>query len=146
MSSSTPEPNQAPESLQEVLDLLKSKAKELLFCTAQRVPALQQEIQKLRIVAALYREMMPNALPDRDLYKEMNLLNRMMTGKDLEVEAERRQAEEDADRATERLKKNYGLNPQSANRIARAITAVVGGKNDGIDESEPQPIKPDALH
>lgn len=146
MSSSDQEQSPAPDSLAAVKELLKSKAQELLFAQPQRVPALQQELQKLRIVLGLFREIESGAV-EKDLYKEMNLLNRMMVGKDLEQEAERTRADESIAAAAARLRDGYGVSPQSANRIARVLGVVAGGMNDvGDDPDEPEPIKPDAVN
>lgn len=122
----------APSTLQEVQELLKTKAKELLFCQPQNISTLTQEIQRLRIVAALFSEI-ENRLQDPNLYKEMNLLNRMTTGKDLESEQIRRRADEEIEAAREKLERHYGVSPDSANRIARAI-ATVAGRNDIVEE------------
>jgi hypothetical protein len=145
MSNSDQEPNKGPSTLAEVLELLKTKAQELLFVQPARVPALQQEIQKLRIVASIFREI-EHSVNDRDLYKEMNLLNRMMVGKDLEQEAERRRADESIAAAADKLRDSYGVSPQSANRIARAISAVGGMSGPEPDPDEPQPIEPDSIN
>lgn len=137
--------NQVPDSLQEVQALLKTKAKELLFAQPQRVPALQQELQKLRIVLGLFREI-ESGIVEKDLYKEMNLLNRMMVGKDLEQEADRARADEAIAAAAGRLKDHYGINPASAQRIMRVLGSAVGGMNERDDSDEPKPVEPDILN
>jgi hypothetical protein len=141
--NSDPAQSPVPESLDDVLKLLKMKAQELLFAQPNRVSALQQEIQKLRIVASLFREIEGN-VSDADLYKEMNLLNRMMVGRDLDTEADRRKAEEHIIRTSQKLKDNHGMSPASAHRIAKVLGSVVGGNFDEPgDVPEPIDFEPD---
>lgn len=149
MSSNQEQPElpKPPNNLLEVQELLKSKCGELLFCLPQRIPSLQQEIQKLRVVARIYKEL-ESEVVDEDLYKEMNLLNRMTVGRDLESEADRRRADEEIASASEKLRSTYGVNADSAQRIARVIGAVAGrteiaGRDDDI---EPQPLGPADIH
>lgn len=136
-----------PETLQDVQALLKKKAQELLYAPPQHINEIQQEIQKLRVTAGIYREIADN-FSDPNLYKEMNLLNRMLTGKDIESEAEKRKIQRESSKASDKLRQNYGLDPESAQRIARVIQGVVGGEADDPaigNEPEPEPIGPDGI-
>jgi hypothetical protein len=135
-----------PDSLNDVKSLLKQKSKELLFAQPAKISFLQQEIQKLRVVYRIYREIEDNIVDD-DLYKEMNLLNRMTTGKDLEGDAERRDADLAIERAATTLREKHGLELGSANRIARII-GTVAGRRDIVGElsgDEPEPVDPARL-
>jgi alanyl-tRNA synthetase len=129
------------ENRDQVQQLLKKKACELLLAQPQQVPELQQEIQKLRIVHSIFKEI-ENDFNDPNLYKEMNLLNRMMVGKDLESEAQKQKSTREQEEAATKLKDSYGMSPEAASRVARVIASIVGGSQMEDLDDEPEPPKP----
>lgn len=95
------------------------------------VAELQMEIQRLRVVHMVLREV-ESSVFDPNTYKEMNLLNRMFTGRDLETEADKKDSAEKEAAASDKLQK-LGADAGQAQRIARVLNSVMGV---GVDNGE----------
>lgn len=109
---------------------------ELMGAQPREVPRIQREVQKLRVIRTILKELTMSSM-DPNLYKDMNLLNRMMATADLEGE-EDAQRDTDMARATEALKAR-NISPESASRIARVLHSLVNrDKAEAIPDNEPE--------
>ena len=126
-----------PQTVEEVTQRIKEKTGELLSAPPQHIPALTLELQKLRIAAMVLRET-ENGVSDPNTYKELTLLNRLMTGRDLETEAERQAAAAETDEA-EKVLERKGISPESARRILRVLSVIAPPSTGLSDEEPPEP-------
>lgn len=106
----------------------------MLSATPETIQTLTLDIQKLRVAVALLREQRDGAA-DTSIYKDMALLNRLITGNDLEGSATRQKQEEAIKGATDRLAER-GIGPDSATRIARVLSAVMAGGEKALEDDE----------
>lgn len=127
-----------PLTLEEARELLKNKSLELLECPVGKVAALTIQIQRLRVLVIILREV-ETGVSDANTYKEMTLLNKLLTGKDLESEASKEQQVEEEQKATARLEAR-GIAPESAQRITRILQSVMGATH---VEFKPDPTADD---
>lgn len=123
-------------SLEEAREQLRRKSLELLDAPVGKVAALTIQVQRLRVTCAILREV-ETGVTDANTYKEMTLLNKLVTGKDLESEATKEQQAEDEAAATARLEER-GIAADSAQRITRVLQSVMGARDVG-----PRPIDDD---
>jgi hypothetical protein len=91
---------------------------------------------------------------DPNAFKEMNLLNRMMTGRDL-GEDDPTDTQEDKDRekaSAERMAKKYGVSREKAGTFMRILNALTHSKEQGVEDElgrEPEltePPSPGGIH
>lgn len=133
-----PPPSEPVFSLQDASNLLRTKALELLGAGPARVSQLNVDIQKLRIICMVLREV-ELGVSDPNTYKELSLMNKMLTGKDLEVED--RQTAEDEAQATAALE-SRGIKADSAARMMRALTSIMLEKAAVLPDDEPDETEP----
>lgn len=139
--SSPPADDVAPPlTLDDAVEKLRLKVSELVTAGPARVSGLNVEIQKLRIICMVLREI-EMGVSDPNTYKELSLMNRMLTGKDLEAEAERQQTGIEETAATAALE-NRGIKAESASRILRALTSVLAAHDKGDDDDTEPPDPP----
>lgn len=125
---------EAPElDLEHAQQLLQQKTVALLKAEADTITGLTREIQKLRVICQMLREI-ETGTTDPNTYREMSLLNRMVAGHDLEAEAEKAKLQSDQG-LVERLE-GRGIRPDSALRIARVLQSVMMPKEDPVEEAE----------
>jgi hypothetical protein len=133
----------SPE-LAAVQKTLKAKLKELLHAEPSKIPGLTLELQRLRVAAMMITEM-DEGVADPATYKELNLLNRMITNADLEGDAARVESEADIASATKLLTER-GISRQSAQRITRVLTAAQSvpmvDAYEEPDELDPEQLPP----
>ena len=122
-----------PEFLRrkEVESQLRERINELLTAEPSKLPALTIEVQRLRVAVLLLREM-ENQITDQNTYREVALLNRLLSGKDIESEAEKKKSMEDADKAA-RVLEAQGISPESAHRMAKALASVLPAGTGGTE-------------
>jgi len=131
--------------LEEAKAKLAVLTNELLTAQPARLPGLTIEIQRLRVACMLLREV-ENNIADSNTYREVALLNRLLTGRDIESEAEKKKSVEDAEKAA-RVLGARGVTPASAHRILKILNSVMeegrGGEQSEPDEpdetADPQP-------
>lgn len=139
-----PERGKPALSLEQAQDMLRAKAIEYVDASPARVSTLNVEIQKLRIICMVLREV-ELGVSDPNTYKELNLMNKMLTGKDIEGDADRQQTEQEEAEATAALEKR-GLKAESAGRILRALTAILDKSiPDEPTDDEPEPPDPTGI-
>lgn len=124
-------------TLAEATELLRAKVLELLPAPPAAIPALNVEILKLRIICMVLREVELNIL-DPSASKEFALMNKMLTGKDLDAEAERKQTIEEEQAASTVLAAR-GIKAESATRILRALTSIMSAREEQPDDATEPP-------
>lgn len=79
-------------------------------------------------------------LSDPNTYREVALLNRLLTGHDIESEAEKRKSVDDSEKAA-RVLVAKGVTPESAQRIAKVLSSLRGdmGEPSGPDDPDDEP-------
>ena len=93
-------------------------------CTATRsdLPRISRELQRLRVVQITLNELVTN-ISDPTAKQEINLLTKMLMGRDsaevTEEEADQMAAEQAADRL-----RALGIDPESADNMARGLRAL----------------------
>jgi len=117
-------------SLEDAQELLRLKSLELLDAPVGRLPALNIQVQRLRVLVILLREV-ETGVSDSNTYREMALLSKLATGTDFESEASKEQQVEEEAKATERLMAR-GIQPEAAQRISRVLQSVIGAKEMGF--------------
>lgn len=132
-------PSEPVFTLQDASDLLRAKALELLDAGPARVSQLNIDIQKLRVLCMVLREV-ELGVSDPNTYKELNLLNKMLTGKDMEADENRQTAEEEAS-ATAALE-SRGIKAESASRMMRALTSIMLDKATVLPDDDDEPPDP----
>ncbi len=116
--------SQAPIlTLAEAKRLLADKVQELVHAEPGRIPALTIEVQQYRVAVMLLREI-ENEITDQNTYREVALLNRLLTGRDIESEAAKKKSVEDGERAA-RVLEAKGISPESAHRMMKALSSVL---------------------
>jgi hypothetical protein len=120
--------------------LLNEKVRELLAATPETIQTLTLDIQKLRVAVSILREQGPGGETDPSIYKDMALLNRLISGQDLESTAQKQAQEKAIADAAGRLEQK-GISPASAGRILKVLSAVMAGGRGGEDEPD-EPSEP----
>lgn len=118
-------------SLETVQEQINEMTERMLTAAPRDVPTLQYELQKLRVASIILRENR-NGVSDPNAYKEMRLLVTMSKGIDDSPEKDSAlETEEVARRLEER-----GINPESANAIAKVLGSVIRSSRTGFLDDE----------
>lgn len=132
-------PDERPLTVERAEQLLRAKTQELLTAEPARIPAITLELQRLRVATQVLRELDAKGV-DPNTYREVALLNRLLHGRDIENEAEKKKSADEAERATAVLRAR-GIEPESAQRIMKVLQSVVGAgvvdDRESLDEPEP---------
>lgn len=131
----------ARRRLMDVKRTIQDRSAEMLVAEPSHVPRLAQELQRLRVAMLMMREIVED-VADPNAYRELTLLNKMMTGHDPEQEALRKEQILAEEEATERMAR-VGLTPEGASRMVRALDALghIMNKPHGHD-AEPADDRP----
>ena len=124
----------------EVKQQIQQRSTEMLMAEPAQVPQLAQELQRLRVAMLMLREIVED-VADPNAYRELSLLNKMMTGHDPEQDALRREQEEAESEATERLSR-VGLTAERASSMVRVLESLGHLMNRRPDEDGDSPPTP----
>jgi hypothetical protein len=117
----------ARRRLMAVKQHIQAKSSELLLAEPGQLQTLTQELQRLRVAMLMLREIVED-VADPTTYRELNLLNKMITGHDPSEEALRKEQAQGEQDAVERLA-NVGLTRESAGGMVRVLQSLQGVMN-----------------
>ena len=117
----------ARRQLQAVKQRIQEKSVALLSAEPAQLPTLTQELQRLRVAMLMLREIVED-VADPTTYRELSLLNKMITGHDVEQEALRKEQVLGEQEAVDRIAK-VGLSPESAGSMVRVLQSLQGVMN-----------------
>jgi hypothetical protein len=112
----------ARRRLLAVKQQIQLKSAELLEAEPAQMQHLTQELQRLRVAMLMLREIVED-VADPTTYRELSLLNKMITGHDPEQEALRREQQQGQQEAEERIAR-VGLTPAGAGSMVRVIQSL----------------------
>ena len=128
---------EARRELVRVQSSILDKSRELLHCEETDLPRISRELQRLRVVQITLNELVTN-ISDPTAKQEINLLTKMMMGRDsaevTEEEADQMAAEAAADRL-----RALGIDPESADNMARGLRALQAVMHRGPGKPTPDP-------
>jgi hypothetical protein len=114
--------SRAESKLKEVNLQIEHLVGDLLTADEKDIPKLTRQGQRLRVASLLLREIVMD-LADPTTYRELTLLNKLLTGHDPEEEAAKEDAELEAAEVEARLA-GVGVNPAAAGDLVRALNAL----------------------
>lgn len=131
-------------TLEEAQEMLRGKTNELLSCPPDKTFfKLTIDVQRLRVACSLLREI-ETGVAEPNTYREMSLLNRLVSGATFESDDEK--AEEDARiKVAEDVLTARGLTPDAAGRILKVLQSAAKGEKrepddfGGEDEADNDP-------
>jgi hypothetical protein len=124
----------------EVKQQIQQRSTEMLLAEPSQVPQLAQELQRLRVAMLMLREIVED-VADPNAYRELSLLNKMMTGHDPEQDALRREQETAEAEASERLSR-VGLTVERAGSMVRVLESLGHLMNRRPDDGDDRPPTP----
>ena len=122
---------------------LRNLTMELQAPDARRVRPLTLRIQRMRVAVLLLQEA-HTGIADPGTNRELNLLNKLVTGRGLD-EMDEQEAREEAQaraKALEDRMRDRGADPAAAQRIARALQAVMRAPAATTPEGPDGPAEP----
>jgi len=128
----------------EVKQSIQEKSASMLTAEPKEVPLLAQELQRLRVSMLMLREIVED-IADPNTYREISLLNKMMTGLDPEEDAKRREQQQGEMDAQERMT-DAGLDPERAGSIVRvleSLKSVMESQSNGRARLDPAAVLAD---
>ena len=106
----------------DVKQQIQEKTAAMMMASPSDLTKLAQDLQRLRVAMLTLKEIVED-VADPNTYKELALLNKMMTGHDPEAEALREEQERGDEQARERLDR-AGLKPEQAGSMVRVLEAL----------------------
>lgn len=141
MSPTEPELTQVQQDAQARLEAIERRILQLSVdaetAEDKEIPRLMRELQRARVAKLCLKEIVTD-LADPTTYREMTLLNKLITGVDPEEEAAKRMQLEEELAAEDRLSK-VGVDPERADGLVRALNALSSLMNRNDDGPPEQP-------